>query len=68
VALNSTNRWKHKNSLRINQLNEGQLIKSGIQTYSDKRELNSSDVPSAPHTVQHPTDALSGIGTIYEAK
>jgi hypothetical protein len=27
-----------------------------------------TDVPSAPHTVQHPTDALSGIGTIYEAK
>ena len=30
--------------------------------------MSSSDVPSAPHNVQHLMDALSGIGTIYEAK
>jgi hypothetical protein len=29
-----------------------------------KQEINSSDVPSAPHNIHHLIDVLSGIGTI----
>jgi hypothetical protein len=55
--------------LRIKQKSQENTEKKGCQeSKRGKNELNSSDVPSAPHIVQHPMDVLSGIGTIYEVK
>lgn len=55
--------WKSNNSIK----NSGP--KRVGQTLSEKRnKLNSSDVPFAPQNGQHPMDAFSGIGTIYNVR